>query len=96
LALTLIAEGNSIRSAQRISGIDKKTILRLLINAGEKCETLMSKMVRNVPVTDVQADEICGFVGKKQGNKGHGNSPYNAGIERNTKMVLAFELGNAP
>jgi IS1 family transposase len=99
LALTLIAEGNSIRSAQRISGIDKKTILRLPVNAGEKCETLHAKLVRNVAATDVQADEIWGFVGKNQANKGHGDSPYTGdawcfiGIERNTKMVLAFELG---
>jgi transposase-like protein/IS1 family transposase len=99
LALTLLVEGNSIRSAQRISGIDKKTIMRLLLNAGQRCEALLARAVRNVPVQDVQADEIWTFVGKKQANKGMGDSAYVGdawcfiAIERQTKLVLAFELG---
>jgi hypothetical protein len=39
------------------------------VNAGEKCEALIAKMIRNVPATNVQADEIWGFVGKKQGHQ---------------------------
>lgn len=99
LALQLLAEGNSIRSAARISGIDKKTILRLLVAAGEKCEALTASKIHSVPVRDVQADEIWGFIYKKEFHKGHGDTPYVGdawcfiGIERNTKMVLAWELG---
>jgi transposase-like protein/IS1 family transposase len=101
LALTLLVEGNSIRSAQRVTGIDKKTILKLLVMAGERCEVLVSKMVCNVPVQDVQADEIWGFVGKKEGHKNpfEGDDMYLGdgwcfiGIERHTKLILAFELG---
>lgn len=99
LTLKLLVEGNSIRSAQRISGIDKKTILRLLIRAGERCEILLSRVIRNVPATDVQADEIWSYVGKKEGHKEHGDK-RDVGdawtfiaIERHTKLVLAFELG---
>jgi IS1 family transposase len=99
LALKLLVEGNSIRSTQRISGIDKKTILRMLIRAGERCEVLLDRVVRNVPATDVQADEIWSYVGKKESHKEHGDG-RDVGdawtfiaIERNTKLVLAFELG---
>ena len=101
LALTLIAEGNSIRSAQRISGIDKKTILRLLLIAGQRCEALLATAIRNVPVRDVQADEIWGFCRLKEAHrnpfKGHNEYTGDAwvfiGIERHTKLILAYELG---
>ncbi len=46
MALHLLAEGNSIRSAERITGLDKKTIMRLLLDAGEKCERVMSPWFR--------------------------------------------------
>ena len=99
LALKLLAEGNSVRSTQRISGLDKKTIMHLLVLAGERCEALLAMRVRGVPVSDVQCDEIWSFVGKKEGHKGHGDT-YEMGnawcfiaIERQTKLILAFELG---
>lgn len=53
LALKLLVEGNSIRSTQRITDIDRKTILRLLVDAGKRCEALLSKVVRKVPVKEV-------------------------------------------
>src|ERR1700730_11529636 len=68
LALQLLVEGNSIRSTQRIVGIDQNTIMKLLVAAGEKCEKLMGRVIVNVPVKDVQCDEIWAFVGKKEGH----------------------------
>ena len=99
--LRCIVEGNSIRSAARITGLDKKTIIKLVCDAGERCEALLDAKIRNVPVSDVQADEIWGFVGKKEGHKNpfEGDDMYLGdawcfiGIERHTKLVLAFELG---
>jgi lambda repressor-like predicted transcriptional regulator len=66
LALRLLVEGNSVRSAARISGLDKKTIPSLLAVAGEKCERLIDGVVQNVPVNDVQADEIWSYCEKKK------------------------------
>jgi transposase-like protein/IS1 family transposase len=99
LALTLIVEGNSIRSTARVTGLDKKTITKLVVDAGQRCEALLDRKIRNVPVKDVQADEIWGFVGKKESHKRHGDGPYTGdawcfiGIERHSKLVLCFELG---
>jgi len=99
LALQLLCEGNSIRSASRITGLHRDTIMRLVVMAGERCEALLSRMVRDVPVHDVQADEIWTYCGKKESHKRHGDTPYVGdawcyiGIERSTKLVLAFELG---
>jgi lambda repressor-like predicted transcriptional regulator len=101
LALKLIVEGNSIRSASRVTGLHRDTIMRLIVDAGAKCETLLAARIRNVPVRDVQADEIWCFVGKKEGHKNpfEGDDMYLGdawtfiGIERHTKLILAWELG---
>ncbi|HYW72220.1 MAG TPA: IS1 family transposase [Pyrinomonadaceae bacterium] len=101
LVLNLLLEGNSIRSIERITGIEKKTITRVLLNAGEHCEELMARKIKNVAVKDVEADEIWGFVGCKNRHKLHkgitdpkvGDAYTWVGIERNTKLVLAWHLG---
>ncbi len=50
LCLRLLVEGNSIRSTERITGVEKKTILSLLVLTGEKCERLLNEKVRKVKV----------------------------------------------
>jgi len=101
LILTLMLEGNSIRSIERITGVEKKTITRVLLHAGEHCEQLMKQKINGVAVRDVEADEIWGFVGCKNRHKlrrgitdPHVGDAYTfVGIERNTKLILAWHLG---
>src|SRR6266700_8029879 len=101
LARRLLIEGNSIRSTERITDLDRNTIMKLLVLAGEKCEKLMGRVIVNVPVKDVQADEIWGYVQKKEGHKtpmeAHDDSIGDAycfvAMERHTKLVLNFALG---
>jgi lambda repressor-like predicted transcriptional regulator len=101
LVLRLLVEGTSVRSTERITGVHRETILRLLVLAGEKCEKLMARLVINVPVKDVQADEIWSFIQKKEGHKRPekandetiGDAYTFVAIERNTKLVLNFALG---
>src|SRR5262245_53654419 len=69
LCLSMLTEGSSIRSTERVSGIDRDTIMRLLRVAGRKCEDILGKHLRAVPVTDVQADELWCFVGMKEKTK---------------------------
>jgi len=61
----------------------------------------MGRVIVNVPVRDVECDEIWGFVQKKEGHKApeeaHNESIGDAycfvAIERNTKLILNFALG---
>src|ERR1039457_133906 len=48
LALQLLVEGNSLRSTQRITGLDVNTIMTLLLKAGERCARLMDERMRNL------------------------------------------------
>jgi IS1 family transposase len=99
LALQLLLEGNSIRSTERITGLDRNTIMSLLVKAGGRCQTLMVEKIVNLKVEDVEADEIWGFVGKKEGHKSEddgaelGDAYCFVGMERTTKLVLAWHLG---
>jgi IS1 family transposase len=85
----------------RISGVDQNTIMKMLVLAGERCEKVMGKFIVNVPVKDVECDEIWAFVQKKEAHKGpeeaHDDSIGDAycfvAIERHTKLVLNFALG---
>lgn len=100
LALQLLVEGNSIRSTERITRLHRDTIMSLLVKAGNKCEALLAEKVRNVPVKDVQADEIWSYVGKKESRRVYGDKDYHyigdawtfIAIDRDTKLVLAFHL----
>jgi transposase-like protein/IS1 family transposase len=97
-----LVEGCSIRSTERITGVEKKTILSLLNVVGEKCERLMNGRIQNVKVKDVQCDEIWGFCGMKEKTKKRqgrddendlGDAYCFVAIERHTKLILAWHLG---
>jgi transposase-like protein/IS1 family transposase len=96
--LKLMVEGCSIRSIERLTDVNRDTIMRLLVVAGEKCDRLLSERIRGLEVSDVQADEIWGYVWCKEKNRPT-DSPFIGdaycfvGIERNTKLILAWHLG---
>lgn len=105
LCLQLLLEGNSVRSVERITGVEKKTILSLLVLAGEKCERLLNERIKGVQVRDVQADELWGFVGMKQKtfrakraadpmlDSTLGDAWCFVALERHSKLILAWHLG---
>jgi len=99
--LQLLLEGMSVRSAERVTGVHRDTILRLLVLAGERCQRLMAEKIKAVPVDDVEVDEIWGYVYKKeghkwdheQGNQEIGDAYCFVAMERSTKLVLTHYLG---
>lgn len=99
MVLSMLLEGNSISSVERITDVHHTTILKLLVLAGEKCERVMGEKIRNVPVKDVQCDELWSFIQKKEKRCKSGDDP-NFGdaycfvaIERHSKLILNFALG---
>jgi lambda repressor-like predicted transcriptional regulator len=72
--LNLFIEGTSVRSTERLTGVHRDTILKVLVAAGEKCEKLMGRLIVNIPVKDVECDEIWGFIQKKEGAQVPGRS----------------------
>src|SRR5829696_8204226 len=60
-----LAEGNSIRSIERMTGIHRDTIMRLGVRVGQGCAGLLDQKMRNLDCNRIEFDEIWGFIGKK-------------------------------
>lgn len=97
--LDCLSEGCSVRSTARLCDVTISTVLRVLKIAGDKCEAVLQEHVREVPVRDVQADELWGFCYCKERNKRNPNDERQGdaytflAIERNSKIILAWHLG---
>ncbi|MCH9650828.1 MAG: IS1 family transposase [Deltaproteobacteria bacterium] len=101
LVLSLLTENMSIRGIERVTGHHRDTVTRLLRTVGDRCANLLERLVKDVEVSDVQADEIWGFVGMKQKTKSRkkiadprvGDSWCWTAIDRDSKLILAHHLG---
>jgi IS1 family transposase len=97
----MLLEGNSVRATERLTGLHRDTILRLLVAAGEKCEKLMGRLLVNIPVSDLQLDEIWSYVAVKEGHKtpaqkddeSTGDVYTFVAIERHHKLIVNFTMG---
>jgi len=57
-----LVEGNSIRSIERMTGIHRDTIMRLLLVVGDRCGQILNERMRKLPCRVVQVDEIWTYV----------------------------------
>ena len=99
MILRLLLEGNSVSSVERLTEVHHTTILKLLVLAGEKCERIMAKRIVNVPVRDVECDELWSFIGKKEkrvrpeDDQNLGDCYVFVAVERHSKLVLNIAMG---
>src|SRR5262245_14289418 len=56
LALRLLVEGNSIRGTCRVTGLDKKTLLKLSVLFGDACRRFMDREMRGLTLTHLEFD----------------------------------------
>jgi len=97
LAISMLCEGSSIRSIERVTGVHRDTIMRLGIRMDEGCKVIMDNKMRGLNCNHIQVDEIWGYVGSKQKNA------YKAGtygdvwtfisIDAETKLIPNFTVG---
>ena len=66
MAVAMLAEGNSIRSIERMTGVHRDTIMRLGVRVGQGCQQLMDEKFRNLDCSVIEVDEVWGFIGMKQ------------------------------
>jgi len=99
--LRTLVEGCSIRSTERLTGHHRDTVMRLLVEAGKKAESVLDSKIKNIKTNHVQVDEAWTFVGKKNknfgiediGDKSIGSQYVFVAIDRDTKLILTFRLG---
>jgi len=98
--IAALVEGNSIRSTERMVGVHRDTIMRLLVDVGEGCEALLNEKMRNLPCRRIQVDEIWNFVQKKQRHMTMMDDPARVGdqytfvaLDPDTKIVPSYRIG---
>ena len=97
--IAALAEGSSIRSIERITGVHRDTIMRLGVKVGQGCTALLDEKMRNLPCRLLQLDEIWGFIGKKErhvrpdDDPQYGNVWTFCAIDAETKLVPSFKCG---
>lgn len=97
-----LVEGNSIRSTCRITGAAKKTVLRLLLDAGAASVRLHNRFVHDIRTKYVEVDEIWTYVGIKDANipedrrdePGRGSVWTWVAMDRKTKLVITWHVGD--
>jgi IS1 family transposase len=65
-AISALVEGNSIRSTERMTGIHRDTVMRLMVEVGEGCQRIMDEKMQNLPCQRIQVDKIWSYVLVKQ------------------------------
>src|SRR5688572_1114471 len=96
-----LVEGNSIRSIERMTGIQKKTITRLLEKIGAASAKYQDMKLRNLQCRRIQCDEIWSFVYAKAKNVpaskkdtfGYGDVWTWTAIDADTKLAVSWLVG---
>lgn len=98
-AIALLAEGNSIRSVERVTGIHRDTVMRLGVRVGRSCKAMLHEKMKGLPCRAVQVDELWGFIQKKESRKMR-HEPDSVGevwtylaICQETKIIPSFVVG---
>ena len=97
-----LVEGNSIRSTERMTGIAKHTILKLLADLGPACAAYQDRVLRNLNCRQIQVDEIWQFCYAKEKNVpqdrkgifGFGDVWTWVALDAETKLVPCWLIGD--
>lgn len=99
--ISALVEGNSLRSTSRMTGVHKKTIMKLLKEVGDQCSRFLDSKMKSLDCKVIECDEVWTFVRKKEKRLtvvekaiGEAGDQYIfVGIDPETKLIPAFEVG---
>ncbi len=98
--LNCLIEGASIRSIERITGIHRDTIIRLMVRVASNCGRIMDEKFINLHCEEIEVDELWGYVGKKQKHVSKTDNAREVGdqyifvaLDAKTKLVPSFLVG---
>jgi IS1 family transposase len=97
--ISALAEGSGIRQAERMTGVNRETIMKLGVRVGKGCQALLDHKMRNLSCQHLQLDELWGFIGKKEKHVRPDDNPTLGdvwtfcAIDSDTKLVPSFKVG---
>jgi IS1 family transposase len=98
--ITLLVEGNSLRSISRICECSINTVTKLLVSVGQACEVFHNTTVKGLQSKRVQADEIWSFVYAKANNlpkemEGLGGDVWTwTALDADSKLIISWLVGD--
>ncbi len=100
LILSLLTEGQSVRATSRIADVSPVTVLKLLLEAGQKANDIHDSLVVNIQAGYVQCDEQWQFVQCKQKRvrsseeaKERGDFYTFVAMDSDTKLAICYRVG---
>jgi hypothetical protein len=97
--LSLLVEGNCLRSVTRLTGVHRTTAMKLMLRAGERCRALLGRWMQNLTLGHLEIDEIWTFVLKKQGripvdadDSRIGDQYLFLAVDQGTKLIPCFAV----
>lgn len=98
--MNCLVEGNSIRSTERMTNTHRDTVMRLLVEVGNGCATIMDQEMRDLSCRRIQVDEIWAYVQKKQrwvtphdDRRRVGDMWTFVALDPETKLVPTYRVG---
>src|SRR5260370_2083558 len=100
--ISCLIEGCSIRSTVRMTGVAKKTVMRVLVEVGAICAAYQDYAFRNLTTKRLQLDEMWAWIYCKEKNrteeiaKAHpdaGDVWLWVAVDADTKLVPSWSLG---
>ena len=99
--LSMLCEGNSMRSVSRLADVSINTVSKLLVDAGLVCAAFHDENVRGLKPKRVQCDEIWAFCGAKekkatpeQKAEGWGDVWTWTALDADSKLLVSFRVGD--
>lgn len=100
--LTGLTEGCSIRSVSRMTGSHIETILKLLVESGQKAQAVLDERMRGIRADALEMDELWTYIAKKQrrltaedrlAHPEYGDTYTFIALDPITKLVPAYHVG---
>jgi IS1 family transposase len=98
-AIAALTEGVSVRAAERLTGVNRGTLLSLGVRIGQGCAALHDRLMRDLNVSRIELDEAWSFVAKKQARltpedgTDKGDQYVFVAIAGAAKAILSYRVG---
>ncbi len=99
IILSLLAEGQSVRATARIADVSPVTVLKLLLEAGEKARDIHDTMMVNIRSRFIECDEQWAYIARKQRRVTRENESVSGdfytfvAIDADTKLAPCYRVG---
>jgi IS1 family transposase len=98
--ISALTEGCSIRSTERMTGVNRETVGTLLLRVGNACADLLDSRMVNLPCKRLEVDELHSFVAKRQRHVTAKDDASRVGdtwcfvaLDAETKLIPSFLVG---